>query len=29
VMQWWVRAGALAFPLTDGVVGERRSLPDD
>ena len=29
VMQWWVRAGSLAFPLTDLPVGERRSMPDD
>lgn len=28
VMQWWVRAGSLAFPLADGPVGERRSMPD-
>ena len=29
VMEWWVRAGALAFPLADGPVGDRRSMPDD
>jgi uncharacterized protein len=29
VMEWWVRAGSLAFPLTDGPVGDRRSMPDD
>jgi uncharacterized protein YciI len=29
VMEWWVRAGSLAFPLADGPVGERRSMPDD
>jgi uncharacterized protein len=29
VMQWWVRAGALAFPLSDREVGERRSLPEE
>lgn len=29
VMEWWVRAGSLAFPLTDHPVGDRRSLPDD
>lgn len=29
VMEWWVRAGSLAFPLTDRTVGERRSMPDD
>ena len=29
VMEWRVRAGALAFPLSDGPVGDRRSMPDD
>ncbi|WP_109506960.1 YciI family protein [Nocardioides speluncae] len=29
VMEWWVRAGSLAFPLTDGPVGDRRSMRDD
>jgi uncharacterized protein YciI len=29
VMEWWVRAGQLAFPLAEGPVGERRALPDD
>jgi uncharacterized protein YciI len=29
VMEWWVRAGSLAFPLTDRRVGDRRSMPDD
>ncbi|HSS66925.1 MAG TPA: YciI family protein [Nocardioidaceae bacterium] len=29
VMEWWVRAGALAFPLTDRPIGDRRSMPDD
>lgn len=29
VMEWWVGAGALAFPLSDVRVGERRSMPDD
>lgn len=29
VMEWWVRAGSLAFPLADRTVGERRSMPDD
>ncbi|WP_308798937.1 YciI family protein [Agromyces silvae] len=29
VMEWWVRAGALAFPLADGLVGDRRALPGD
>lgn len=28
VMQWWVRAGSLAFPRADHGVGERRSMPD-
>lgn len=26
VMEWWVRADALAFPLADGPVGARRSM---
>ena len=29
VMEWWVRAGALAFPLAGRPVGERRTMPDD
>jgi uncharacterized protein len=29
VMQWWVGAGSLAFPLAEGPVGARRQLPDD
>jgi len=29
VMEWWVSAGSLAFPLADGPVGVRRSMPDD
>lgn len=29
VMEWWVAADSLAFPLAAGPVGERRSLPDD
>jgi uncharacterized protein YciI len=29
VMEWWVGAGSLAFPLTDGPVGDRRAMPDD
>ena len=29
VMEWWVRADALAFPLTDRPIGDRRSMPDD
>ena len=29
VMEWWVRAGSLGFPLSDRPVGDRRSMPDD
>lgn len=29
VMEWWVRAGSLAFPLTDRPVGDRRAMPDE
>jgi uncharacterized protein YciI len=29
VMEWWVAAGTLAFPLVDGEVGTRRALPDE
>ena len=29
VMEWWVRAGALAVPLADGPVGDRRPMPAD
>jgi hypothetical protein len=29
VMQWWVRAGSLAFPLRERPAGVRRSMPDD
>ena len=29
VMEWWVAAGTLAFPLTTRSVGDRRSMPDD
>lgn len=29
VMEWWVSAGSLAFPLTDRAVGDRRAMPDD
>ena len=29
VMEWWVGAGSLAFPLTDRPVGDRRAMPDD
>lgn len=28
VMEWWVRAGALVFPLADRPVGDRRTMPD-
>ena len=27
VMEWWVRAGSLAFPLSDRPIGDRRSMP--
>ena len=29
VMEWWVQAGSLAFPLAEQPVGDRRSMPDD
>jgi uncharacterized protein YciI len=29
VMEWWVRADALGFPLADGFAGDRRVMPDD
>jgi hypothetical protein len=29
VMEWWVGLDSLAFPRTDGRVGERRSMPSD
>ena len=29
VMEWWTRAGSLAFPLADGPVGSRRPMPGD
>ena len=29
VMEWWVRAGTLAFPLAVGPVGDRRAMPDE
>lgn len=29
VLEWWVRAGSLAFPLADRPVGDRRSMPDN
>ena len=29
VMEWWVGADSLAFPLAEHAVGDRRSMPDD
>jgi uncharacterized protein YciI len=29
VMEWWVHAGSLAFPLVDRPVGDRRSMPEE
>ncbi len=29
VMEWWVSAGSLAFPLAGRPVGDRRSMSDD
>ena len=29
LFEWWVAAGTLAFPNTEGEVGERRSMDDD
>jgi hypothetical protein len=29
VMEWWVAAGSLAFPLADEPVGQRRAMSDD
>ena len=29
VMEWWVGASSLAFPLIDGPVGTRRLMDDD
>jgi uncharacterized protein len=29
VMEWWVGAGSLAFPLVDAQVGTRRSMDDE
>jgi uncharacterized protein YciI len=29
VFEWWVAAGALAFPEVEGAVGTRRSMDDD
>ncbi|MBL0886226.1 YciI family protein [Myceligenerans indicum] len=28
VLEWWVGAGSLAFPLSDRPVGRRRAMPD-
>ena len=29
VMEWWVRAGSLAFPFAGHPIAQRRSMPDD
>lgn len=29
VMEWWVRAGSLAFPLVDDWVADRRAMTDE
>ncbi len=29
LMEWWVAADRLAFPLADRPVGQRRSMPED
>ena len=29
LMEWWIAAGSLAFPLTELPVGDRRSMTDD
>jgi uncharacterized protein YciI len=29
VMEWWVAAGSLDFPLTERPVGDRRTMPED
>ena len=29
VMEWWVAAGSLGFPLTERPVGDRRTMPED
>jgi uncharacterized protein len=29
VMEWWVRAGSLGFPLAETPVGDRRAMPED
>jgi uncharacterized protein YciI len=29
VMEWWVAAGSLGFPLAERRVGDRRAMPED
>jgi len=29
LMEWWVAAETLAFPLAEAPVGDRRVMPDD
>ena len=29
VMEWWVAAGSLGFPLAEHPVGDRRAMPED
>ena len=29
LMEWWVAAGTLAFPIAAGPIGDRRSMPED
>jgi uncharacterized protein YciI len=29
LMEWWVAADSLAFPQSQGPVGDRRAMPDD
>lgn len=29
LVEWWVGAGTLAFPSFDGLVGDRRVMPED
>jgi uncharacterized protein YciI len=29
VLEWWVAADSLAFPVASGPVGDRRSLPEE
>jgi uncharacterized protein YciI len=29
VMEWWVAAGSLGFPLAERPVGDRRAMPED